>query len=300
MLRNLMLILAYDGTDFHGWQFQPEMRTVQECLEQALRRALRHQVSLVGCSRTDSGVHAAGYVANLYSPTEMRTEAITRSVGSRLPKDMSLIHVEDVPLTFHSTRSSITKLYRYRIHNVRTRPCERMDQSKVYHCWQPLDIGRMRAAAAEWVGEYDFTSFASAGNDRRSNVRRIRRIEIYRVAEEIRIDVEGDGFLYKQVRNMVGTLCDFGHGRRPPEAAREILLAKDRTRAGASAPARGLCLQWVRYDLRRLPEPSPEMLERARQTELPAGARRANVDSEPIDHAPMIEAGDAETADPPA
>ena len=132
MLRNLMLLLAYDGTDFHGWQFQPELRTVQECLEQALRRTLRHRVNLLGCSRTDSGVHAAGYVANLYSPTELRTVAIMRSAGSRLPKDMSLLHVEDVPLTFHATRSSITKLYRYRIHNVRTRPCERMDQSKVY------------------------------------------------------------------------------------------------------------------------------------------------------------------------
>ena len=293
-----MLVLAYDGTDFHGWQFQPELRTVQACLEQALRRTLRHRVNLHGCSRTDSGVHAAGYVANLYTPSEMRAGAIASSVGSRLPKDISLLHVEDVPLTFHATRSAVTKLYRYRIHNLRTRPCERMDQGKVYHCWQPLDLERMRAAAAAWVGEHDFTSFASSGNDRQSNVRRIRRIEIHRSGPEIRIDVEGDGFLYKQVRNMVGTLCEFGHGRREPESAAQILAARDRTKAGATAPARGLCLQWVRYDMRRLPEPTPEMIERARQVQPPGGERRAAVDAQPLESAPALEPGMVNSEEP--
>ncbi|MCB9856089.1 MAG: tRNA pseudouridine(38-40) synthase TruA [Phycisphaerales bacterium] len=300
MLRNLMLVLAYDGTDFHGWQFQPEMRTVQECLEQALRRTLRHRVNVLGCSRTDSGVHAAGYVANVFTPSEMRDVAVMRSAGSRLPKDITLLHVREVPLTFHATRSSVTKLYRYRIHNAVARPCEAMNQSKVYHVWNPLDVDRMRAGAAAWVGTHDFSSFASAGNDRQHNVRTIHRIEIYRDGEEVRIDIEGDGFLYKQVRNMVGTLCEFGRGHWTPEFAVDILEARNREKAGPTAPARGLCLQWVKYDLVNLPEPTPEMLEKARAVEAPAGERKSTVDQQPMSTAPGIDVADINACEPPA
>lgn len=295
-----MLVLAYDGTDFHGWQFQPEQRTVQECLEQSLRRTLRHRVNLLGCSRTDSGVHAAGYVANLFTPSEMREIAVMRSAGSRLPKDISLLHVREVPLTFHATRSSISKLYRYRIHNAVARPCEAMNQSKVYHVWNHLDVDRMRAAAEAWVGTHDFSSFASAGNDRQHNVRTIYRIEIGRAGEEVRIDIEGDGFLYKQVRNMVGTLCEFGRGHWPVSKAADVLAAKDRTQAGPTAPARGLCLQWVKYDLVNLPEPTPEMLARARAVEAPAGERRSTVDQQPLSSAPGAEVADVDVYEPPA
>lgn len=295
-----MLVLAYDGTDFHGWQFQPELRTVQECLEQALRRSLRHRVNLLGCSRTDSGVHAAGYVANVYTPSEMREIAVLRSAGSRLPKDITLLHVREVPLTFHATRSSVSKLYRYRIHNAVARPCESMNQSKVYHVWNDLDIDLMRSGAAHWIGQHDFTSFASAGNDRQHNVRTIHRIEIFRVGEEVRIDIEGDGFLYKQVRNMVGTLCEFGRGHWPPEKAVQILAARDRTQAGPTAPARGLCLQWVKYDLAHLPEPTPEMLEKARAAEPPAGERRSTVDQQPMSTAPGADMSEGNAFEPPA
>ncbi len=300
MLRNLMMTLAYDGTEFHGWQFQPGMRTVQEALEQALRRTLRHRVNLLGCSRTDSGVHAAGYVAGILTPSEMREIAIMRSAGSRLPKDISLLNVREVPLTFHATRSSVSKLYRYRIHNAVTRPCESMNQSKVYHVWSHLDIDRMRAGAAPWIGLHDFSSFASAGNDRQHNVRTIHRIEIYRVGEEVRIDIEGDGFLYKQVRNMVGTLCEFGRGQWLPEISADILAAEDRTKAGPTAPARGLCLQWVKYDLVNLPEPSPAMLERARATLPPVGERRSTVDNQPMSTAPGADITETDVLEPPA
>lgn len=288
MMRNLKLVLAYDGTEFHGWQFQPNMRTVQDCLEKALRRTLRHRVAVVGCSRTDSGVHAASYVANLYTTTTSPIVGIAHSTGSRLPKDMSLVHMTQVPLTFHATLSAKSKLYRYRIYNTIGRPAEQFLQRYVYHCWQPLDIDRMRQAARCWVGKHDFTSFASAGNDRRSNVRTIHRIEIYRVGLEIRIDVEGDGFLYKQVRNMVGTLCEVGRGKWTIDRAGALLAAKDRTQAGPTAPARGLCLQWVRYDMPNLPPPSPELLEKAQMAEPPAGSQRAHVDAQPMSTAPIL------------
>lgn len=287
MMRNLMMVLAFDGADFHGWQHQPDLRTVQGTLEQALRRCLRHQVAVIGCSRTDSGVHAGAYVANCYSTSPVKTESIFRSVGSRLPKDMTLLHLAEVPLTFHATRSAITKLYRYRIHNVTARPCEHLTQRYVYHFWQPLDMDRMLAAAQAWVGTHDFTSFASAGNDRQSNVRTIWRIEFYRVDQEIRMDIEGEGFLYKQVRNMLGTLVEIGRGRWPVESATEILAAMDRSKAGPTAPARGLCLQWVRYDLPGLPPPSEEMLQRAQAAEPPKRGPRDWVDHHPRSTAPM-------------
>lgn len=287
MMRNLMLTLAYDGADFHGWQNQPGLRTVQDTLEQALRRTVRHQVIVVGCSRTDAGVHAAGYVANFFTTSPAPNIAIQRSVGARLPKDMTLLHLAEVPLTFHSTRSAVTKLYRYRIHNTPSRPCEQLAQRFVYHFWQPLDIDAMRRAAGVWVGEHDFTSFASAGNDRQSNVRTIRRIDLYREDQEIRMDIEGEGFLYKQVRNMMGTLVEIGRGQWGVERAGEILGGRSRKLAGPTAPARGLCLQWVRYDIPGLPAPTAEQLERAQRAIAPAGVERALVDKKSKSTAPM-------------
>lgn len=287
MMRNLMLVLAFDGADFHGWQRQPGLRTVQDTLEKALRRTVRHQVVLIGCSRTDAGVHAQGYVANLYTTSPATDRAIYRSVGARLPKDMTLLHLAEVPLTFHATKSAVTKLYRYRIHNRSERPCEHMAQRFVYHFWQPLDIDRMRAAAEAWIGTHDFTSFASAGNDRQTNVRTIRRIDIYREGPEIRTDIEGEGFLYKQVRNMMGALVEIGRGHWDVSRAAQILAAKDRSKAGSTAPARGLCLQWVRYDIPSLPPPNEEMLRRAQSAEPPAGALRYDVDAQPADSVPL-------------
>lgn len=293
MLRNLKLVLAYDGTEFHGWQFQPGFRSVQECLEQALRRTVRHRVGVVGCSRTDSGVHAAGYVANFLTSSLVKDIAIFRSVGSRLPKDMTLIHLAEVPLTFHATQSALAKLYRYRIHNARGRPVERQLQNQTYHVWERLDVDRMREAASHWVGRHDFTSFASSGSERQSNVRTIHNIELHRSGPEIRVEFEGDGFLYKQVRNMVGTLCEIGRGKWSPEDARHILEACSRENAGPTAPARGLCLQWVRYDLTGLPPPSQEQLDRAMAAKPPAAEAKFHVDAQPLSSAPMQMEGDS-------
>jgi tRNA pseudouridine38-40 synthase len=289
MMRNLMITLAYDGTDFHGWQFQPELRTVQGCLEQALRRVLRHQVVVIGCSRTDSGVHAAGHVANVYTTNPAPVLGLFRSLGSRLPKDMSAINMMEVPLTFHSTRSAVSKLYRYRIYNNHGRPCEHLLQRYTYHCWHLLDLEAMRTAAEAWIGTHDFTSLASAGSVRDSNVRTVLRIEICRLGREVVFDIEGSGFLYRQVRNMVGVLVEIGRGQWLPSRAKEVLDARDRSAAGPTAPARGLCLQWLKYDIPGLPPPSPELSAKAERAQPPAGAARANdeVEDQPRSGAPM-------------
>ena len=247
MERNIKLTIAYDGTDFHGWQHQPNFRTVQGVLTDITQRVLGHPLSIRGSSRTDSGVHAAGQVANFRITHLMPVAAMRMAIGSRLPKDMSIVDVCEVHPKFDAIRSSSSKLYRYRIHNSTSRPVDRHQQRYVYHCWTPLELDKMRAAARHFVGEMDFSAMASSGCVRNSMVRRILRCSVFRHLDEVRIDVEGEGFLYNQVRNMAGTLIDIGRNRWAPAELIDILASRDRGRGGPTAPAEGLCLQWVKY-----------------------------------------------------
>jgi tRNA pseudouridine38-40 synthase len=253
MERNIRLVLAYDGTDFHGWQTQPGLRTVQETVEQSLRRVMRHQVALLGASRTDAGVHAEGQVANFLTDRDIPCHNLKRAIGGRLPKDISLVHVRDVPASFRASRDPVSKLYRYTIYNQSDRPVEEYRQRYVYHFWTPLDVHRMQAAARCLVGTHDFAAFATTGHQRLSTVRTIFRADVQGHFHEIHIDFEGDGFLYNQVRNMVGTLIEIGRGHWPVERMPVILNSRDRMQAGPTAPARGLCLEWIKYDLTRIP-----------------------------------------------
>jgi len=254
MPRNVRLLVAYDGTEFHGWQHQPGFRTVQETIQQAIRRVVHHQVALVGAGRTDAGVHARGQVANFETTCEIPCENLRKAIGSRLPKDVSIVRADEVPPGFRSTYDAVGKLYRYTIHNAAGRPVEEQVQRYTYHFWHPLDDERMRRAAALLVGTHDFAAFASKGSVRESTIRTVRRLEIYRRYDQLLVDVEGTGFLYNQVRNMVGTLIEIGRGRWESDYAAQILAGGDRANAGPTAPARGLCLQWVKYDLTRPPE----------------------------------------------
>jgi tRNA pseudouridine38-40 synthase len=251
MHRNVRLLVAYDGTDFHGWQTQPGLRTVQDLIEQAVRRVVRHQVTVIGSGRTDSGVHAAGQVANFITTSQMPAENLRKAIGSRLPKDVSVYGAADVPLGFRATRDAVSKQYRYTIHNDHDRPVRSRTHRYAYHFWHPLDVERMQSAADHWVGRHDFAAFASSGHGRESTIRTVLRVEVSRRYDEVYVDVEGSGFLYNQVRNMVGTLIEIGRGHWAPQRARDILESLDRSNAGPTAPARGLCLQWVRYDLNR-------------------------------------------------
>lgn len=247
MQRNIYLLIAYDGTEFHGWQNQPGLRTVQGLIEQAIRRVVRHQVELIGSGRTDAGVHAAGQVANFVTTNELVPERLRHAIGARLPKDVSIIDLRDVHADFHATRSADSKLYLYRVHNTSSRPVNQLTQRYTYHFWQAIEIHRMRAAARQFIGEQDFSAMASKGCSRESMVRTVLRCDVERRLDEVRISVEGKGFLYNQVRNMAGTLLEIGRGRWEPDHLLEILASKDRGQAGPTAPARGLCLQWVRY-----------------------------------------------------
>lgn len=256
MDRTICLLVAYDGTEFHGWQLQPEVRTVQGVLEQAIRRVVRHQVDLLGSGRTDTGVHAAGHVSHFVTTCDMESGKLKHAIGARLPKDVSIVAVREVHPEFDARRSAISKLYRYRIHAAPGRPVERTVQRYVYHFWHPLDLERMLAAARHFIGEKDFSAMAAIGCQRASMVRTVLRCDLERHMDEIRVDVEGTGFLYKQVRTMVGTMLNVGQGLWEPDEVKEIIESRDRASAGPTAPARGLCLRWVRYPPHLLVSPN--------------------------------------------
>jgi len=247
MTRKIYMLVAYDGTDFHGWQRQPGLRTVQGVLEESLRRVVRHEVDLAGSGRTDAGVHAAGHVGSFVTTCPIPAHRLRHALGSRLPGDVAVLATREAHPDFHATRSALSKLYRYRIHHSRRRPVERRLQRYAYHCWHALDVARMNAAARHFVGEMDFSAMTPERVVRESMVRRVIRCEVQRHLDEVRIDVEGDGFLYNQVRTMVGTLLNVGRGLWEPDYVAGILQSRDRGMAGDTARPHGLCLQWVRY-----------------------------------------------------
>ncbi len=260
MERNVRLLIAYDGSEYHGWQVQQGLLTIQGLLEQAARRVCRHQESIVGSGRTDAGVHAAGQVAHFKTACTIPANNLRRAIGARLPKDISLVDVGDVSRVFHARRDVLRKLYRYRIHAAAGRPVSRTTQRYTYHFWNPLDVERMRAAARHFVGCMDYSAMATKGCERETMVRTVLRCDVHRDLDEIIVDVLGKGFLYNQVRNMVGTLIEIGRGRWEPDHLRLILESCDRSQTGPTAPARGLSLQWVQYP--------PELLD---PTYLPPG-----------------------------
>jgi tRNA pseudouridine38-40 synthase len=246
--QRVKLVIAYDGTDYHGWQRQADgVITVQAVVEDAARRVLGEPVNLVGASRTDAGVHARGQVAHLSYARTIPAEKLASAINHRLPPDVVVTAARAVHAGFHATRDALTKLYRYAIHNDRQRPHDGASPRLLWHYRFPLDVTVMRAAAAAWVGRHDFAALASQGSPRQSTVRTVSHISIQRWGPRVTIDVMGDGFLYNQVRNMVGTLVEIGRGHWPVTRAAEILASGDRANAGPTAPPQGLCLQWIRY-----------------------------------------------------
>jgi tRNA pseudouridine38-40 synthase len=242
------ITLEYDGTDFEGWQFQPGgRRTVQGCLAQVLERICDRPVRVTGSGRTDSGVHAEGQVASVRVETRLGAAELQRALNGNLPRDVAVVAVEVVPDDFDARRSATSKLYRYRIWNGGIRSPLRAR----YSTWVPqrLDLDAMRRAAAPLVGEHDFASFQAAGSDvSGGSRRRLLRVDVCGDSGgEVSIEVEGSGFLRHMVRNIAGTLIEVGQGRRAAEAISEVLAARDRSRAGPTAPPEGLALLRVDY-----------------------------------------------------
>ncbi len=243
--RRFALLVAYRGDRFHGFQRQPGGRTVQEELETAWSAVSGEAVVVHGSGRTDSGVHAYGQVAHFSTfrgPPAARARA---AINAYLPADVVVRAVAEVGPDFHARASAIGKHYVYRIAISETRP---VLLQEVAH-WQrgPLDVAAMRAAARLLIGRHDFAAYAASGRTVRDTVRTLRDLRVVPTRGGLLIHAAGDGFLYKMVRNLVGTLVEIGRGRRAPEWAAAVLAARDRRRAGATAPPQGLCLWRVRY-----------------------------------------------------
>lgn len=244
-VRNIKLTIIYDGSEYHGWQTQPGQRTIQGVFTEAIQELLGHEVRLTGASRTDAGVSALGQVALVQIDSPIPAENLAKAITDRLPCDIAVAEAVEVPDGFDVIGGVKSKLYRYTIFTGRLQPV-----LQIKHCWHlpaKLDTEAVAKAAEMLVGKKDFKSFASASDQRESSVRTIFRCDIIRDEDWVYVDVEGDGFLYNMVRNIVGTLVEVGVGRWNPEKINEILETKDRSAAGPIAPAAGLCLMWIKY-----------------------------------------------------
>lgn len=244
-MRNIKLTIEYDGTNYCGWQNQINGTSVQEVIEKALKKILKQKIKLIGAGRTDSGVHACGQVANFRTASRLTGRELLFALNSNLPKDIAVKKVEEVGPGFHARFKAKSKLYTYTIFNsLIPSPLERRYS---YQYKIPLDVRLMKKEAKALLGRHSFKSFQAASKDGCSSISNVKRISIKNNCQRISIDIEATGFLYNMARNIVGTLIDVGRGRLQEGDVRRILKAKDRSLAGPTAPAKGLCLMKVNY-----------------------------------------------------
>jgi tRNA pseudouridine38-40 synthase len=244
-MRHVRLVIQYDGTNYAGFQMQPDGPTVQATLEHALGKLLSETVRIAAASRTDAGVHACGQVVSLSTENVIPLERIVPALNALLPPDVAVVCAEEVPPGFQPRFLALRKQYRYRLLS-RPLPSPFIGRYAWHLPW-PLDVAAMQQAGAELVGEHDFAAFCAAGGSAQTTVRELYELSVQRNDEIVEIGVIGNGFLYKMVRIIVGTLVDVGLGKMSPERVGEILQSRDRSLAGATAPPQGLTLVKVEY-----------------------------------------------------
>jgi len=246
-MRQIRLVVEYDGTSLHGWQRQHGAPTVQQHLEDALAQLLQHPTPVVGASRTDAGVHARGQVASFRTERPIPLHGIRRGLNSMLPDSIAIRDAAEAPEDFHPRFSATGKHYRYLILTARDRSPRWRERA--WHHPDALDVARMQEGAQPLLGEHDFSAFRAAGCTARTTVRRVDSVTFTPVEGDLlQVDIRGNAFLRQMVRILVGTLAEVGSGKLSPAQVAEILASTDRTRAGKTAPAHGLELVEVRYD----------------------------------------------------
>jgi len=245
-MRNIKLLIEYDGTSYLGWQVQPKGPTIQGILEEKLGLLTGEKIQLFGSGRTDSGVHAICQVAHFKTGSSMDTHRMQRALNSLLPPDIVIQKMEEVEESFHARRHSKSKVYEYRILNRNLRSV--FHRGYVWHIPQKLDFKEMEKATQYLIGELDFSSFRSVGSPTRTTVRKVTRAEWKRGRSGlVRFEIEANGFLKQMVRAIIGTLVEVGKGRMNAVEFRRILESKERSKAGPTAPAHGLFLKEVKY-----------------------------------------------------
>lgn len=244
-MKRFMLRVAYDGTDYCGWQLQPEAPTVEGVLNRTISSLTGEEIKVIGASRTDSGVHALGNVAVFDSDTPIPAERLMFALNTKLPEDVRIVASCQVPADFHPRHCDTIKTYEYTIDNARVpSPLKRR-----YAHWVPvpLDVKAMNEGAQYIVGVHDFKAFCAAGSCVETTARNVTGIEVEEKDQLVTIRVKGEGFLYNMVRIIAGTLIKVGHGEYEPGHVADIIASMDRTRAGETAPAKGLCLCNIEY-----------------------------------------------------
>ena len=245
-MKRVKLIVAYEGVNYHGWQLQPNALTVEGVLNRELSALLKEEITVIGASRTDAGVHSLGNVAVFDTKTRMPAEKISYALNQHLPDDIVVQDSCEVAADFHPRHCNSRKTYEYRIWNA-TFPLPTLRrQTYFYH--RPLDVQRMQQAADRLVGVHDFKSFCSVNTQVEDTTRELFQAKVTQEGALIRIRVTGSGFLYNMVRILAGTLVQVGNGQLAPEAIPDILKAKDRTAAGPTAPAHGLTMIGIEYE----------------------------------------------------
>ncbi len=248
-MRNIKLVVAYDGTDYLGWQKTKEGPSIEADVQQALEQILQHPISLQAASRTDAGVHAEGQIVNFFTPHTIDSSRLQKSLNGLLDEHISILHIEEMPSEFHPTLDCLGKEYHYHL-------ClgpYQLPQYRHYswHYTYPLDIPQMEQAASLLTGVHDFSAFTSEPQE--DNEREVFSIEIDHLSpHRLQIRVSGNRFLYKMVRSIVGTLVYVGCGKIAPEQIPAIIASKDRRLAGVTAPAHGLMLKKVFYKCREM------------------------------------------------
>ena len=243
--KRVRLTVAYDGTNYHGWQLQPNGVTIESELNRCLSELLGEEIQVIGASRTDSGVHALGNVAVFDTTARMPADKMVYALNQRLPEDIRIQKSEEVPADWHPRHTASRKTYEYRIYCAKfPMPVKRLYSYFTYH---ELDVSSMQEAAVYLVGEHDFKSFCQTGAQVLTTVRTIHSLEVRQEGSEIIIRVCGNGFLYNMVRIIAGTLMEVGQGRKLPRDMIRILEAKDRSAAGPTAPPQGLMLMQYEF-----------------------------------------------------
>lgn len=244
-MRNIKLIMEYDGTSYAGWQRQKNSISIQNVIEETLEKIIGAYTETFGSSRTDAGVHAKGFVCNFFTESKIPADRFSQVLNSRLPKDIIILSSQEVEENFHARYSSIGKRYTYTVLN-RELPSA-IYRNYVYHFKYKLDIEKMIEASKYFIGTHDFSAFKSNGSSVKTSVRTITQLDIKNSEDIIQFIISGDGFLYNMVRIIVGTLLKVGIGKIKASDIQEIILSKSRHRASNCVPASGLCLDEVFY-----------------------------------------------------
>lgn len=244
-MRNIMLKLCYDGTDYHGFQRQENGITIQQVVEEAIKKVTCETVTITGCSRTDAGVHAMEYVCNFKTESTVPEDKFCFAINSYMPEGISCTASKEVSEDFHSRYSAKSKTYVYSIYNA---PHKNPILCRfAWHYPIKIDVEKMKVAAVQIVGTHDFTAFMASGGQQKTTVKTVNFLDITQDENQIFISINADGFLYNMVRIIAGTLVYAGTGKLAPESILDIIKSGDRTLAGITAPPQGLCLKEIFY-----------------------------------------------------